>query len=415
MSTTSRRHFLTTAAAASSVVAFGRRAPAILQQAAAGQISNGRILVVVEMAGGNDGLNTVVPFRHDAYRRARPKLAIANDDVLKIEGDLGFHPEMKGFAKLLEAGHLAVIQGVGYPNPNRSHFESMDIWHTCQRKDEVRTDGWLGRYLEQADASKATDPPALHLGEDKQPFALMSRDVRVPSIRSLEEFRLNGNGSQTFKQAIRELSDARRDSGNDLLSFVQSSTSSAISASERIEAAGMSQKSASSYPDNRLAQKLQTISKLIRSGLGTSIYYVQIDGFDTHAQQANVHSVLLRSVSDAVSAFINDMIATQLGDRVLCLCFSEFGRRVQENASEGTDHGTAGPMFLAGTQVKPGLIGKHPDLNDLEDGDVKHHTDFRQVYATVLQRWLHTDAITNVLKDQFKPVDAIRNAVEGSA
>ena len=316
---------------------------------------------------------------------------------------------MSGFADLLEAGHLAVVQGVGYPEPNRSHFESMDIWHSCQRKDQNRTDGWLGRYLQQSGAAKLPDPAGLHLGEDKQPFALMSRDVRVPSIRSLDEFRLAGSDSPRFRQAVKELADARRGGSNDLLNFVQTSTSSAITASERIEAAGMKYNPSQAYPQNALAQKLQTVAKLISSGLKTSVYYVQIGGFDTHAQQPNAHAVLLRYVSNSVTTFVNDLQAHGHADRVLCLCFSEFGRRVKENASEGTDHGTAGPVLLAGTQVQPGLFGNHPSLSDLKDGDLQYHTDFRQIYATVLERWLNTDSEL-ALKGRFQPIDALRPA-----
>lgn len=401
-----RRLFLTTSAVASSVAALSGTAPAFLRQAASEKKNDGRILVVVEMAGGNDGLSTVVPFADDAYRKARPKLAIESSDVLKIDGRTGFHPAMRGFADLLEAGHLAVVQGVGYPNPNRSHFESMDIWHTCQRKDTSRTDGWLGRYLEGAGKSAASDPAGFHFGDDKQPFALMSRSVRVPSVRSLDEFQLSGSNNRKFRDAVKQLTATTRENNNDLLGFVQSSTSSAISASERIEAATIKGMASQSYPDNALSKKLQAVGQLIRSGLTTPVYYVQINGFDTHAQQQNVHRTLLRTVSDSVSTFVNDMNSHGLGDRVLCLCFSEFGRRVKENASEGTDHGTAGPMFLAGTSVKPGLIGKQPSLTDLRDGDLKHHTDFRSVYATVLQDWLGCDP-AKILKGNFRPVNAI--------
>ena len=407
MLNSNRRQFLASTAAATGVMAFGKAAPAILQQAAASNKDQNRILVVVEMAGGNDGLNTVIPFDDDADKKARPKLAIGKSDALTVADGLGFHPNMTGFADLLEDGHLAVVQGVGYPNPNRSHFESMDIWHTCQRKDENRTDGWLGRFLEANGGLTSSDPAALHLGEDKQPFALTSRDVRVPSIRSLEEFRLAGHESEKFKLAIKRLTDARRGTGNDLLNFVQSSASSAIAASERIESVGMNYKPTQEYPQNGLAKKLETVARLINSGLGTRIYYVQINGFDTHSQQANAHASLLRQVSDSVSTFVKDMIAHGQGDRVLCLCFSEFGRRVQENASGGTDHGTAGPVFLAGSQVKAGLIGKTPGVGDLKDGDLKHHTDFRQVYSTVLSQWLRADSAAT-LKGQFSPVDAIR-------
>ncbi len=409
MSRTTRRNFLRNTAAASAVMTFTGTAPGFLQQAATAGKSDGRILVVVELAGGNDGLNTVIPFGHDQYLRLRPKLAIPRNDVLTINGELGLHSSLKGFSELLEAGRLAVLQGIGYPEPNHSHFESMDIWHTCQRKNENRIDGWLGRCLELTANAVTQDPAGLHLGSDKQPFALMSREVRVPSIRSLDQFRLNSDDAK-FRDAVKDLAEARRDAGNDLLGFVQSSTSSAIIASERIESATMNYKPAGEYPDSDLSQKLQTVAKLISSGLSTTVYYVQIDGFDTHANQPGAHASLLKKVSESVTSFVNDMIAHGEGDRVLVMCFSEFGRRVAENASEGTDHGTAGPMFLAGTPVKPGLLGPHPDLDDLANGDLKHHTDFRQVYATVLEGWLGCPS-EPVLKGRFEPVDVLSGSV----
>ncbi len=399
----SRRRFLKHAAAGSAVLTFGGLAPSALR-AAAQESQSGRILVVVEMAGGNDGLNTVIPSGDSTYRRLRPKLAIAKGDVLDIGDGMGFHPALRGFADLLEAGRLAIVQGVGYPEPNQSHFESMDIWHTCQRKDEIRTDGWLGRVLEVTDSNSGGDPSAMHLGYDKQPFALMSRRVRVPSIRSLEQFRLHGTEDPQFKQAVQELADARREQGNDLLNFVQSSTSSAITASERLTKSNTSYTSNSDYPKSQLGEQLQTVAKLISSGLKTTVYYVQLNGFDTHSQQPDAHQGLLRQLSESIKAFLDDVEQMKLSDRVAVMCFSEFGRRVEENASDGTDHGTAGPMFIAGATVKPGLIGEHPGLNDLNDGNLKHHTDFRQVYAAVIQNWFRCDADV-ILKNRFKPVD----------
>jgi uncharacterized protein (DUF1501 family) len=400
----SRRTFLRSSAAASAVLTFGGPAPAALTAAALRSASQ-RILVVIELAGGNDGLNTIVPYLDDTYRKLRPRMALKQSDVFEIADDLGFHPALRGFADLLEAGRLAIVQGVGYPEPNRSHFESMDIWHTCQRKEEVRTDGWLGRMLDANAASAGSDPGGLHLGHDKQPFALMSRSVRVPSIRSLKEFHLRGTEDALFKAAVQQLADARRGDGNGLLDFVQSSTSSALAASERLESTGKSYKSSVTYPQAPLAEKLQTVAKLIASGLNTSVYYVQLDGFDTHSQQPEAHQGLLRQLGDGVKAFLDDIDALQQSERVTVMAFSEFGRRVEENASEGTDHGTAGPMFLAGAKVKPGLIGAHPSLSDLKDGDLQHHTDFRQVYATVLTKWFDCDADA-ILKGRFKPVDA---------
>jgi uncharacterized protein (DUF1501 family) len=397
----SRREFLGGVAAGSAVMTFGATAPGVLCQAAAASAQDERILVVVEMAGGNDGLNSVVPHSDDAYLKARKAIGIKKPDTLAVTDQIGFHSSMRGFADLLEQGRFAVVQGVGYENPNRSHFESMDIWHTCLRKGEPRQDGWIGRYLDTAELQQLQDPSAIHLGSEKQPPALSSRQIRVPSIQSLEQFRLlTGDVS---RQTIRDLADQSRPDQDDLLGFIQTSTSSAIAASERMESAGVNYKPSQKYPTSGLGKKLETVAKLIASGLHTKVYYVRIDGFDTHASQPGAHAALLREVSEGVSTFVRDINAHDNGDRVLVMSFSEFGRRVAENASDGTDHGTAGPIFLAGNKVKAGLIGEQPSLTDLDNGDLKHHTDFRQVYATVLEDWLACES-ESVLGGQYKPM-----------
>ncbi len=380
--------------------------PQVLCRAAESSQESDRVLVVVELAGGNDGLNTVVPHSDAHYAKVRPTLGIDRAETLSVTPDIGLHPSLRGLADLLEQGRFAVVQGVGYENPNRSHFESMDIWHSCLRKDQSRHDGWLGRYLEAAGVSDSQDPSALHLGHEKQPFALASRDVRVPSIQSLDEFKLRADESDEFRAAIGALAAPARTGGDDLLEFVQSSTSNAIMASERMESAGTRYKPSEAYPTSGLGRKLETVAKLIASGLKTRVYYVRIDGFDTHANQPDAHAALLRETGDAVSTLVRDVNAHGDGDRVLVMCFSEFGRRVSENASDGTDHGTAGPILLAGNKVKAGLIGKHPSLSDLDQGDLKHHTDFRRVYAAVLENWFSC-ASEPVLGGKFEAVEML--------
>ena len=403
--TTSRRGFLKTAVGSSAVVSFGGTAPSFLLQATAEENAAERdnVLVVVQLSGGNDGLNTVAPFRDETYLEKRPTLAVRSDVALRIDQSFGFHPAARGLADLLEAGQLAIVQGVGYSNPNRSHFESMDIWHTCRRKTETRNDGWLGRYLERAGSEEDSDAPALHLGPEKQPLALASSDVQVPSIRSLKQFQLRDGNNSRLKNAIREINGKPAATGNSLLGFVQNNSSAALSTAERIESIGAGYRSQVSWPDSGLAGKLRSGAQLIDSGMAARIYYVTLDGFDTHARQAGAHAALLREFSSAVAAFIQDINDHGHGDRVTLFGFSEFGRRLQENASEGTDHGAAAPVFLAGNSVESGLIGKHPSLTDLHDGDVKHHTDFRQVYAALLEHWLGT-ASTPILGQSFKPV-----------
>jgi len=395
----SRRHFLRSSIGGAAAIGVGSMIPECFVNAVANEgNSNERILIVIQLSGGNDGINTVVPYADDAYRAVRPKLAIATSDVLKCDDDVGFHPSLKGMRELLEAGKLAVVRSVGYDEPNRSHFESMDIWHTCRRKSEPRPDGWIGRFLDAQAIESGGDVPALHLGHEQQPFAIASKKIRVPTVRELSEFQLQGKDRQSLRSLLsasvtNEMSQRATIPGqsNDLLSFLQSSSTSALEASQRVAEAAGGYASESRYPETELGGKLRTIAQLIDAGLTTRVYYVQLDGFDTHAQQAATHAILLREWSDAVSSLIRDLDAHGHADRVCVMTFSEFGRRVAENASEGTDHGTAGPMFLCGGGVKAGLFGNRSSLIDLQEGDLKHEIDFRQVYATVLQSWLGTE------------------------
>ena len=401
----SRRSFLRNSIGGAAAIGVGAALPDCFARAAgeATDANDQRILIVVQMSGGNDGLNTIVPYSDDDYRAARPQLAIPSSDVLKCDDDVGFHPSMTGVYDLLQAGQFAVVRSVGYEQPNRSHFESMDIWHTCRRKDQPRPDGWLGRFLDKLPSVAGGDVPALHLGHEQQPFAIASTNVRVPTVKELAEFQLRGNDKQSLRLLLEENRPANETVDNDLLSFLQSSTTSAIAASRRVTEAAQEYRSEIKYPETQLGQKLRVIAQLIDAGLSTRIYYVQHDGFDTHAQQSQTHSVLLRQWSDAVSALARDLEAHDNGQRVCVMTFSEFGRRVAENASEGTDHGAAGPMFLCGAGVKAGILGTRPSLTDLQDGDLKHEHDFRQVYASVLKNWLGTDP-TPILGDTYEPL-----------
>jgi uncharacterized protein (DUF1501 family) len=286
----------------------------------------------------------------------------------------------------------------------------MDIWHTCRRKDEKRPAGWIGQFLDaSAQQRGGGDAPAIHLGEEKQPLALAALGVRTPSIQSLQRFRLQSGGRADLEQTIGEITRVQRTGESDLLAFVQSSTTSALDASRRVAEALSGYKTDVIYPQNGLAEKLKVVAQLIDSGLSTRVYYVTLDGFDTHSQQPDAHASLLQKLASSVSAFDRDIRAHGHGDRVLLLAFSEFGRRTQENASDGTDHGAAAPLFLAGGRVTAGLVGKHPDLSDLEDGDVKFDIDFRRVYATLLEQWLKWPS-REILGGEFEPVAAVRTA-----
>lgn len=409
-----RRQFLERSLLAASGIGIGSAiAPQWLQGAGLNAADkSGRVLVVIQLSGGNDGLNTVIPIRDPEYKKRRPKLAIASEDAISIPQDLALHPALKGVAELLDAGRFMLIQGVGYPSPNRSHFESMDIWHSCTTKEQRGRTGWLGRWLDQKQTTAFNegnqDSLAMHLGAEVQPFALTALDVQVPSLSTIEQFRFKVEADSSLPNSARKMqSPANTETKNDLLDFVAGTTESAVKASERIEKALQQSSAAGEFPDSQLGQKLQVIARLIRTGLQTSIYYVTLDGFDTHAQQPAVHTALLNQWSEALSAFVKFLGNSGDLERTLVMTFSEFGRRLAENASDGTDHGAAAPMFFAGAKFEQQIVGKHPSLTDLDDGDLKHHTDFRSVYASVLEQWLKTPTATT-LGGSFASLDLFR-------
>lgn len=367
----SRRQFLIRGAGLGAL-AVGGPAPTFWNRAAsAAEPKAGLpILVVVQLDGGNDGLNTVVPYADDRYARARPTLRIDPKGVLKLDDRVGLHPAMVDFKALFAAGDLTVIQGVGYPNPNRSHFRSMEIWQSGTL-GPVPTAGWLGRV---ADA----DPKLLacHVGPDAVPLAVRARKEVVPSIASLADYRLDPGASLS--------GGAGRDG---LVAEVQRRIDATRETVARIEAA----RGRSIPAADTLRGRLDTIRAMIEEDARHRVYYTTRTGFDTHAGQDFAHQGLLRDVSSSVTGFLAELKAKGLGDRVVVLIFSEFGRRVAENDQRGTDHGTAGPVFLAGLPARGGLVGPAPDLANLDDGDLRHAVDFRDVYATILKRWLGVD------------------------
>jgi uncharacterized protein (DUF1501 family) len=397
---TTRRQFLKCSCGGASLLATGLTLPGFLTRSAwataqDGPASNGDpILVVIQLTGGNDGLNTVIPIEDDLYHRARPSLRVPSEQGLMLEQGLALHPEMAGMKRLYDDGLLSVVTNVGYPNPDRSHFRSMDIWHRATMSPEAVTDGWLGRVVDQRGA--AEKPLALHLDSGALPEALRTQREPVPSIESIEQFRLRSES----EPLIDSIEAARQQATEDLL-YVQRIAVSSVAQAKRLEQIAAEEGSAA-YPQHRLAQRLRQIAQLIAADFGPRIYYTSIDGFDTHARQALVHPVLLRELSESLTEFIDDLSARGLRERVMVMSFSEFGRRVAENGSRGTDHGAGAPMFIAGGSAKPGIVGGPPrlDLAPSHEGDVPHETDFRQVYATVLDEWLRVDSRA-VLGEKF--------------
>ena len=372
----------------------------------------GTILIVLQMAGGNDGLNMVVPFADDAYHRARPRLALPADKVLKIDNYAGLNGKLTGFKSLFDDGHLAVVQGVGYPNPNRSHFRSTEIWQTASDAARNESEGWLGRYFDNCCAGADPTIGVAIGGETPQAFA--AKTPTGVTFSRPEQFRFRSSESAPGKMSSEEFfyrqlnQGAGEDEGeapategasigalagktkSDLSAadFLQRTALDAQLSSDKILAIARKYKSTVTYPAGQLASSLNMIARMIAGGLPTRVYYASQGGFDTHAGQMNAHERLMGELNDAVSAFVADLKQQGNFERVLLLTFSEFGRRVQENANGGTDHGAAAPMFVLGGKVKPGLFGKYPSLTELDRGDLKFNTDFRSVYGTVLDQWL---------------------------
>jgi len=402
----SRRDFLNASTAIG--LAIGAGLPASwLQQLAANTVGGERILIVLQLTGGNDGLNTVVPYRNEAYHKARPKLGLKADEIVTINDAIGLHPQLKPFEPFLSDGRMSVVHGVGYPSPNRSHFESMDIWHSCQDKIVRNREGWLGRWISGAQTNVKSDSLGLHLGSEQQPLAFSARGVQVPSIASADQFRLkvqpSENASGSEPAMVDSIESNPQNDSDDLLHFVQSTTQVALAASERLSKALSNSKDEGDFPKTDLGEKLKIISRLILAGLETRVYYVSLDGFDTHSQQPLAHAGLMRQWSEAVSALLKRLQEAGESERVLVMTFSEFGRRVAENASEGTDHGAAAPMFFCGPKLPKQFIGSIPSLTDLVDGDLKFHTDFRSVYAAVIEQWFKTKS-EPVLGSKYKPI-----------
>jgi uncharacterized protein (DUF1501 family) len=407
-----RRQFLTRTLQSSSLVALGSVVPLFVARTAqAAAPGKDNILVVLELTGGNDGLNTVIPYADDLYHKARPTLRQTKDTVIRLDDQVGLHPGMKGLRPLWEQGQLAVLQGVGYPNPERSHFEAMDIWQLADTK-RLATTGWLGRTaVECKDISGGV--PILHIGANRLPVAVTGAPGGgAVTIANQDSFHLDLHGSQAGQQKARrrlleDLATPAATGENDLISFVQRRQVQTLTAVENLRALLEEQKGMAQQGKG-LSPKLQLIAGLIAKGFGTRIFYVSLEGFDTHSAQAATHPQLLAELADAVSAFFQILKKTGHDSRVRLMTFSEFGRRTQENGSRGTDHGAASCLFVAGPSVKGGVVGKHPSLADLDAGDLKFHTDFRRVYATLLDGWMGCDskAVLSAKWEHVKELEA---------
>jgi len=400
-----RRDFLRVAAGASTLISLGPAVPDVLVRAAITappQSDRDTVFVAIQLTGGNDGLNTVVPYADDEYARNRPTLRLPTGQLHKIDSRLGFHPRMGAFLRLYEDGCLSIVQGVGHPNPDQSHERALRIWHTADPQRPERQTGWLGRVADLAWNPAAADAAAVLVGPIDRPFALNAENVVVPCVRSMEN-----PAVCSVPVGTSGITD------NTLLDFLRRSTRRACDQSARIEAVVKTGAGSTDYPSFGLAGNLRTIAQLIRARLGIRIFVVElggggIGGFDNHANQLGNHCALLHELAESVAAFVQDLKRDHLLDRALLMTFSEFGRTVRENGRRGTDHGAAAPVFLAGGATG-GVVGPHPSLVDLDNGALRFHTDFRSVYATVLDRWLGFDSQA-VLGARFEPLDILRRS-----
>jgi uncharacterized protein (DUF1501 family) len=439
----SRRQFLVRALKGSSLVALGPTVPGFLAAAArAAEPGNDSVLVVVEMTGGNDGLNTVVPYADDLYHAARPTIGLTREQVVRVDDHVGLNPGMRSLEKLLSDGHLAIVQGVGYPNPDRSHFESMDVWQTADPQRKTGS-GWLGRGLDSLRV-KAGHIPAIYAGAQQLPLAMRGSATGVPTIHPSKPYDLdlvlqsptnyvrpNPNTPSTAdpheasrRRLIEELADLSPASTG-LGQFVRRTSLQTYATIEELRKVTNGSRPAgrTGFPSPNnfrgaqglLSENLNLVGHMIEAGFGTRVFYLSIGGFDTHANQPQEHQQVLQQLADAVSNFFAQLGKSGRAGRVLLMTFSEFGRRVQENGSRGTDHGAASCMFVAGPGVRGGVVGAHPSLaaDQLDQGDLRYHTDFRRVYATLLDGWLGCTS-ADVLGGKFESIPLLRSSPQAS-
>jgi uncharacterized protein (DUF1501 family) len=389
-----RREFL--GAAGLSFVSLSGFAPQLFAQAAQeseAAAKNDRVLVVVELSGGNDGLNTVIPFENDLYYKNRRALGIPKANVHKIADSLGLHPSLEALAELYKEGRLSVVQGVGYPQPDRSHFRSMEIWHTASTNKQAPTTGWLGRVVDDVPKQSDDSLPGLAF-TGSLPLACRSDNVVMPVVGELEAFANAELPEQKEIALRRKLSTTGtgngpgKGPGKGPVQFLRNQSAAVYRTVDKLKGAAEKYKSMVEYPGSPLGGQLKHAAQILAGDLGVRVMYASQDGYDTHSNQPEQHAALLADLAASLAAFDKDLRGLDMADKVAVVVFSEFGRRVDENASNGTDHGAASCLFVAGAKIKGGLYGDYPRIDKLDEGDLIFNTDFRSVYATLLDKWL---------------------------
>ncbi len=346
--------------------------------------TNGKKLVIVQMSGGNDGLNTIVPYRNDIYYKSRPTLSLKEDEILKLNDELGMNDAMEGLKALYDQGMMTIINNVGYPNPDRSHFRSMDIWHTASNSREYLDTGWVGRYLDATCSGCAKPTSAIEI-DDMLSLAMKGETINGLALHDVSYFYRMVKDAEAFNKPGFNSSNSNL---NYLYKILAETSSSAAYLYEKSDI----YHSKAPYPAKSFSKDLKTIAELIISGVDTSVFYTSLSGFDTHVNQQGSQALHLKELSGGLSVFIADLKANNRLDDTVIFVFSEFGRRVSQNASNGTDHGTANNVFIIGSKLnKAGIYNETPDLAQLDQGDLIHRIDFRQVYATLLSKCLQAN------------------------
>ncbi|MBL9215962.1 MAG: DUF1501 domain-containing protein [Opitutaceae bacterium] len=390
-----RREFIRYGTRGIGLLAFSRFAPSFLVESVAAEAppaeKDRTILVLVQLAGGNDGLNTVVPSADPHYRRLRPTLALGPDQLLRLDDRTALNAACAPLHRLFQEGRLGIVQNVGYPNPNRSHFRSTEIWETASDSSQFLATGWLGRYLDNACSGAPGEPCGVNFSNEV-PQSFLSEHAH-PTF----SFSANGRSGRGGRENLALLEGMLRAHdggapGADNAGYLRQTMMDALVTEKRFQSILAGYRAGAEYPSTPFANSLRHVAALISAGVATRVYYVSLSGFDTHANQLNTQHNLLRQLSEGLAAFQRDLESRRLDGQVLTMTFSEFGRRPSENESRGTDHGTAAPLFVLGSRVKAGLHGDAPNLAVDRRQDLQFSTDFRSVYATVLDRWLGCDA-----------------------
>ncbi|TME38016.1 MAG: DUF1501 domain-containing protein [Chloroflexi bacterium] len=370
-----------------------------------------RILVVLQLSGGNDGINTLIPFADPNYSQLRPSLGFAANEVLHLTDSVGLNPNLSKLKTMYDQGKVAVVQGVGYPNPNRSHFRSMDIWHSA-RPDTFERSGWLGRYVSACECAQDNALPAISVG-DQLNTMFWTDTTLVPAVASIGAFSFltdtKYKNDRTFQMQTLQNIYSQAGNWSAYEGLIRRGTLQALAGSDELQKVAASYQSPVQYPaNNGLANQLKMVAQVIAGNLGTRLFSVSMGGYDTHANQKPTQDKNLAQLGDALEAFTQDLANMQQQDNVVIMAFSEFGRRVKQNGSGGTDHGTAEPMFIIGNKVQGGLYGTYPSLSDLDNnGDLKFNADFRSVYAGVLKDVVGADPAP-ILAGSFDPISVMR-------